>query len=708
MEEELRTGGERTLEQRGCEKIGEVTLDDTFYSGKDYYSEGEIEDELLKVVMERSSGEYEQLIGERQSWPFLYHLSSLRENIVDWIPMSPDSKVLEVGSGCGAITGALARKAGEVTCVELSRKRSLINAYRHRDCGNVTIRLGNFKDIEPTLGLDYDFICLIGVFEYGQSYIGGDTPFEDFLGTLLPHLKPEGRIIIAIENKYGLKYFAGCKEDHLGSYFGGIENYAEGGGVRTFGRNGLERIFESCGVKEYHFYYPYPDYKFMTSLYSDARLPGKGELCDNLRNFDNDRMVLFDEKNAFDGLVEEGLFPVFSNSYLAVIGRDFPVKYVKYSNDRAPEYAVRTQIMEDGAGLCVRKYPLGPEAEAHVREMALAYDSLWEKYAGSGLKINPCQLEEGEDGVCARFAYEEGVPLTERMDALLAKGDLTGFQECFRDFVRKIGHNAEFPAADFDLIFSNILVKDDAWTLIDYEWTFGKAIPPRELAYRAIYYYFYEDEKRKRIPLDWVLEELQLTETEAEAIWEQEKEFQALIRGNRTTMAQMRDLMGGRLLAPRDWIDRYKDSRNVNRVQIYEDTGEGCSEEHSYFVRDAYKGDGLIEFQISFRENVKILRIDPALDSCMVKILEMTLNGERVPLERRKVLLVNGRIAKPADKEAEIYQPSLVFPTEDPNINLNLEGIGLKSENILKVRMEIVRIPASIAQDMAASVKKLI
>lgn len=75
-----------------------------------------------------------------------------------------------------------------------------------------------FKDIEPELPSDYDFICLIGVFEYGQSYIGGDTPYEDFLKLLLPHLKPDGRIVIAIENKYGLKYFAGCKEDHLGTF----------------------------------------------------------------------------------------------------------------------------------------------------------------------------------------------------------------------------------------------------------------------------------------------------------------------------------------------------------------------------------------------------------------------------------------------------------------------------------------------------------
>lgn len=691
------------------EFVGKVKLDYTNYSGTDHYSDGEVEDELLKIVSELTPGEYEQVIGESRNWPILYHLSPLRQNILEWIPMEKDSKVLEVGSGCGALTGILAEKAGSVTCVELSRKRSMINANRNRECDNVTICVGNFKDVEPRLEKDYDYICLTGVFEYGQSYIGGDTPFEDFLKILMPHMKKGGRIIIAIENKYGLKYFAGCKEDHLGTYFSGIENYADGGGVRTFSRQGLERIFQNCGVSEYHFYYPYPDYKFMISLYSDHYLPRKGELCDNLRNFDNDRLVLFDEKNAFDGLVSDGLFPVFSNSYVAVIGEDFPIRYVRYSNDRAPEYSIKTEIVRLESGeTVVRKYPMTKEAKGHVREMETAYRKLLEKYEGSGLEINKCRLVEQGDKLYAQFEFIEGTPLVEIMDGLLEKEDWPGFQSCFKEYIKKISFNPEYPVSDFDLVFGNILVKDNNWYLIDYEWTFGKQIPSEELAFRAINYYFREDDKRNKFSLDWALGELGITDRQADRLWDQERDFQNLIRGKHTSMAQMRDLIGCRLMEPQSWIDRYKDSKNVNRVQIYEDTGQGCNEEQSYFVREAYQGDNYIELNLTFSDNVKILRIDPAIDCCMVKILEMTLNGERVPLEKRKVLLVNGRVVKPSDKENTVYQPSMVFPTEDPNININLEGLTLREENILSTRMEIVRIPLQIAQDMCGAVKKLI
>lgn len=696
-------------ERTGTEEfVGKVKIDYTRYSGRDYYSDGEVEDTILKIVTEQYPVDHEDAFNRQPNWPVLYHLSPLRENILEWIPMGKDAKVLEVGSGCGAITGALARKAGSVTCVELSKKRSLINAYRHRECGNVTIHVGNFKDVEPRLDRDYNYICLIGVFEYGQSYIGGDTPFEDFLKILTPHMKEGGRILIAIENKYGLKYFAGCKEDHLGTYFSGIENYTDGGGVRTFSRSGLERIFHSCGLEKYHFYYPYPDYKFMNSLYSDDHLPEKGELWDNFRNFDNDRMVLFNEKNAFDGLVADGLFPIFSNSFLAVIGEDFPVKYVKYSNDRAPEYSVRTEVIRETNGdIHVRKYPLSEAAKKHVRDMETAYVSLQKKYEGSGLEINKCRLVEQGDEIYARFEYVQGFSLLKKMDGFVEKGDWPGFQECFREYRKKISYNPDFPVSDFDLIFGNILIKDNKWYLIDYEWTFDRQIPPEVLAYRAINYYFIDDKKRSKFSLEWAMEELGITEQKAEEIWKYEAEFQDLIRGRQSSMVQKRIRIGGLLIEPLNWLDKYKESQKLNRVQIYEDTGEGFSERQSYFVSEAYRGDHTIELKLSFRDNVKILRIDPAMDSCIVKILEMTLNGERIPLEKRKVLLANGSVIKPTGKGNDDYQPSIVFSTKDPNINIDLVGMKLLSENILYARMEIVRLSAQMAMDMSGAVKKL-
>ena len=289
------------------EQIGKIILDKKYYPGVDLYCDGVIEDEILDIVKNTPAADYRKVIEERGSWPIFYHLSSLRENIVEWLPIGKSDRVLEVGSGCGAITGALARKAGSVDCIDLSLKRSQINAYRHENMDNICIHVGNFKDVEKDLDNDYDYVMLIGVFEYGQGYMGSETPYEDFMNILKKHLKPGGRMVIAIENKLGLKYFAGCKEDHTGRYFDGIEDYPTGeGSARTFSRMGLEGIMERCGVKEYSFYYPYPDYKFPTTIFSDRKLPKTGELYQNIRNFDRERVLLFDEQKAFDMILGEG------------------------------------------------------------------------------------------------------------------------------------------------------------------------------------------------------------------------------------------------------------------------------------------------------------------------------------------------------------------------------------------------------------------
>lgn len=691
------------------EQIGKVTLDMTRYPGEDFYCDGAAEDELLEIVQKHSPEEYPGIIEERASWPILYHLSSLRENIVDWIPMNGKTKVLEVGSGCGAITGALARKAGQVTCVDLSRKRSMINAYRHSEYENITIHVGNFTDIEPDLPQDYDYICLIGVFEYGQSYMGGEKPFEKFLNILLPHLAPGGRIVIAIENKYGMKYFAGCKEDHLGTYFSGIENYAEGGGVRTFSRKGLEKIFAACKVNKYSFYYPYPDYKFMTTLYSDAYLPGKGELTNNLRNFDRDRMLLFNEKNAFDGVIQDGLFSLFANSYLAVIGDRFDVKYAKYSNDRAREFRIRTEICRDENGrIEVKKHPLSMEAEEHVRSMAVAYENLKQKYGGGNLAINHCKLHERNGSIWASFEFIQGTPLSELMDKCLEKGDIDGFHSLFRQYVERIGYNQTFAVSDFDMVFSNIMVKGEKWTVIDYEWTFGKEVDVRELAFRAVYCYLLEDEKRNKLNLDLILKELGITEEEAEYYKEQERDFQKFVTGQRKSMAEIRELTGAKIFRPGKWVEKYEDTGSVLRVQIYEDSGNGFSEERSYFIPEAYQGENLIETEISVSGNVAVLRIDPAMAACMVKIKELRWNGAAVSLRSKKLLAANGKILRGGEKNNECYEPSAVFPTMDPNLHIRVSELDRQPENILYIKMEVALLPLSMAQDMAGAVKKIL
>ena len=286
-----------------------------FYKGEDLYSDGDVEDEILKIC--KSGQDIQELLRSTDRWPLLYHLSDVRENVLDWYGFDPEANLLEIGAGCGAISGLFCRKVKRVVAIDLSKRRSTINAVRNGRLGNLEILVGNFEDIE--IEEKFDYVTLIGVLEYSGYYISkGADPYEAMLKKVKKFLKPGGRLIIAIENKFGLKYWGGAAEDHTGGFFDGIEDYRKVDGVRTFSRPEITRLLESAGFSENTFYYPMPDYKLPDTVYSDEFLPKPGMLEHVTDVYDRERFVLFNESSAYDALIRDGQFPYFANSFLII------------------------------------------------------------------------------------------------------------------------------------------------------------------------------------------------------------------------------------------------------------------------------------------------------------------------------------------------------------------------------------------------------
>lgn len=299
------------------EQIGKVTMNYRFYKGTDDYSDGDIEDEILEYVKQEE--DVRKILAAENRWPVLYHLSPVRWNILEWYDMKKDASVLEIGAGCGAITGALCQKAKKVVCNDLSKRRSMINAYRNKNCDNLEIRVGNFNDVE--FEEKFDYITLIGVLEYARYYTKAENPFVGFLENIRGLLKEDGKLLIAIENKYGLKYFAGAREDHTGRFFDGIEGYKNTASqARTFSKDVLETMVHQAGYGKVEFYYPFPDYKFPTQIFSDAYLPKPEDLICSRESYDNTRMYLFNEASVYEELLKDGMFPFFSNSFFVEAG----------------------------------------------------------------------------------------------------------------------------------------------------------------------------------------------------------------------------------------------------------------------------------------------------------------------------------------------------------------------------------------------------
>ncbi len=288
-----------------------------FYDGLDHYSDGNIEDELLEIV--KRYNDFDELLKQDNRWPILYHLSNIRENILSWFPFKEEANLLEIGSGCGALTGLFCRKVKKVKAIELSKKRSLINFERNKCFDNLEIIVGNFENIK--LDIQFDYITLIGVLEYAGSFINSRNPYLDFLLKIKSFLKESGVLFLAIENRFGLKYFAGAKEDHTGKLFDNISGYPNNKKVRTFGKIELEELLKQAGLSDIYFYYPHPDYKLPFEIYSQDYLPTIDIILSSAPNFDRERYVLFNESEVFRGIIKNKQYEFFANSFLVICKR---------------------------------------------------------------------------------------------------------------------------------------------------------------------------------------------------------------------------------------------------------------------------------------------------------------------------------------------------------------------------------------------------
>lgn len=745
--------------QEAVRYVGGVTLDYSRYPGADYYCDGDVEDRILDAVKSTDPSRYEEIIRERKDWPTLYHLSPQRGNIVTWLPFRKTDKVLEIGAGPGAITSAVAPRVGKVECVELSAKRSEINAVRNAEQRNVLIHVGNFADIEPQLDTDFDYVLLIGVLEYARSYLGVPDAFREELRRILPHVKHtpdghiEGRLVIAIENRLGLKYFAGCREDHTGVYFDGIENYAgqekEGGSkVRTFDKPALEELFAAAGVgaSEISFYYPYPDYKFTEAVYSDRRLPEPQELTDNIRNFDGDRLLLFDEKEAYGGLLRDGLFPLFSNSFEAVIGPQPDVVYAKFSGDRAPQYRITTRIRETEKGRReVVKTPADAAAKAHLLRMEESQKKLSARYRGI-LTICPCRAEEGGSVV---FPFVPGKTLESLLDEKLEAGDTEGFHGLLKAYLDKISARParkpqgdpmqtgsgvacgeqedgstepavdEIPACgDADMTFANILIGDDGtWTAIDYEWEENREIPARDLFARSLMVYLPAAERRRNIPLAELTARYGITEEDLEKARDEEDAFQKRVTGGRKGLTAFAAELGTKVITPAEIAGekpapggirtetlRRHEAASLLSIQVYYDRGQGFREEDSFFTRETYGEENRVTVTIPVAGDITGLRVDPALCPCFVVLSGAEAAGtdgvyRNAPVFR-KIMKTNGR----PDRSG-----CVTYLTSDPHMEFDLRKVrhalrlSKDAAFTAKLSLQIATMPGTMAKALGAS-----
>ncbi|MBE6089737.1 MAG: glycosyltransferase [Clostridium beijerinckii] len=315
--------------------------------------------------------------------------------------------------------------------------------------------------------------------------------------------------------------------------------------------------------------------------------------------------------------------------------------YSKYSNERADQFKIRTDIVEDLEGKkYVHKIPLTKEARIHLENIYKNFKLLSEVYTGSKMRINNCcKIDNGLE-----FEYITGITLEEELDTLLLNKDYVQIIEKITEYVSllqksmddkefkltedftKIFGNVKFKMPlkagkvnDIDLNFNNIIL-GEYWNVIDYEWTFNFPIPLNYIIYRAIFWYITNSEKRTELKELGLYKLVGITDEEIVQYGIMETNFQNyVVQG----VVQLNNLYGyttKKNLNIQEIIEKESRESFKNEVQIFCNYGNGFNEEQSYKLNPLEDVCGKISFEIPITSGIKQIRIDPCNSNSIVVI----------------------------------------------------------------------------------------
>lgn len=645
-----------------------------FYNGEDIYNDGTVEEQLLNHYKNKTPLDFHKD-------NVFYLTTDIRSNILNWYPFESNAEVLEIGCGCGTLTGMLCEKCKKVTCVEGSKRRAEITYYRHQDKENLEVYAGNFDDIR--LDKKFDYIILIGVFEYAKMFFQSKTPFDDFLAKIKGMLSSKGKVLLAIENRYGIKYWAGANEDHLIKPYVGLEGY-DSYSVQTFGKQEFIQMIERHGFYKNKFYYPFPDYKLPTIVYTDDRLPRANEIS-TIPIYPYGSRINFDVHQVLSGLIDNDSFGFFSNSFLIEFGaKDVTLSDVIYARNLSYRHSdfktitienAQHEIIKVGANSIVRK---------HLDELVKNHENL------KTLHIPACHIEKKNS--IYQIERIDGYNVAEYIQKLVIDGDWDAvFAEVERliEYYKSISTKKKISnpiikeinkvyrretfvlkLSLFDGNASNIIRdKDGNYILIDQEWVHDRELPMDYLVYHSLAYIWGTCPLlQNTYPVSDIYDKYGITDSKMDLFYKIEQSYF-------TSIKEVIDLETKKIL--NDCSQSFE-ANSISKLNVlYYDIGDGFNEKNKIIGEYKSLGDDLYEVNYVLPKSVTKVRFDPLITG------NKLVWFDEVQVNHRNAIYEEHNILKMGNKKSLCKQyPFIVFPFHESHLKIVLKLVKFTESEV--------------------------
>ena len=190
------------------------------------------------------------------------------------------------------------------------------------------------------------------------------------------------------------------------------------------------------------------------------------------------------------------------------------ILYVKNNSERAKAFQLKTIIYEEDGQKFVKKEALTTESIPHLKKMKISYEKLSSSIIDPRIKFAKIVKEDEKS---LTFEFIDGESLEERFQNAMKIGSVAvekviqdysellnyGFKTCKFDYKSMVTDEFKLLFGDrdytslsnqqcfegvgsIDLIFSNIIYKNEKIYFIDYEWTYDLNIPVDYIEYRTM------------------------------------------------------------------------------------------------------------------------------------------------------------------------------------------------------------------------------
>ena len=265
----------------------------------------------------------------------------LEKNILQWYPMEKNLDTLQIGYIDAELVKQLCDKTRNVTILvqnEEEKQKILQNSKRD----NLKVKV--VQDFENYSDNEYDYVTLIGTLKTFENKIEVKAyrRLEFFLKLAKKLCKESGKIILVLDNKYGMKSWTTLKAN---KNIICNQTYA-------LSQKLINRLLEEQNLTEYKYYYVLPDYKATNAIFTDEYLPNLESINRNFL-YGEEEFENFNQTEAFIELLKEERqsFKFFANSYFVEIGKSKlepnGIQFVSYTNIRKEKYKIQTIIYED-------------------------------------------------------------------------------------------------------------------------------------------------------------------------------------------------------------------------------------------------------------------------------------------------------------------------------------------------------------------------